>query len=253
MAKVRTETINIYNPHSSGDKSEHINLKFNINVSATGVFYALLNYDDVTKLKTAGLEFDTDKKGNPGYFSSTDIDNLVYKIRLHCLEYFGREITEDSIVIKYSIETNCSYVIGKDGDICPNGSSTYMDSFEGNSWKDGTLETSATSKFPFGLKIYAKPFRKIVSKYNNGTTKSEYTRIEQNDGYYLNWLNDLVHISMPPNGLSGEIKYTEDNAKFFVDMVKWVCNTNENIKSMFSSPDKLQETIQYKMSNLLSE
>jgi len=251
MAKVRTEHLSIHNPHSGGDRSDSLVLKFNINVSVNGLFYTLLNNDDVVKIEATGVIFEFDKKGNSGYFCANNIDDLTYKIKSHCVDYFNRVIIEDVIVIKYSIETNCSYVLNEDGITCPNGTSKYVGTGESWSWESGTLKPSVTSKFPFGVKIYAKPFHKVVSKYNSGAIKSVYSGIEHNDNYYLNWLNDIIHISPPSNGINGEVIYSEENAKFFVDMLKWVCSTNENIKHMFSSPEKLLDTIQSRP-NILS-
>lgn len=81
-----------------------------------------LSKEDVDKIRSYGIKLPTNRLGNEGYFNSTSFSDLVSQIRevlKRCLSY---KIVEEVPVIKYQLETLCSFAYDKNGDIVPNPS-----------------------------------------------------------------------------------------------------------------------------------
>jgi hypothetical protein len=247
MAKLCTETV--YCEPERGSKDGSITIKFDINVNQNGDFTTTLPRDIVEQLENAQIKVDTNRIGNKGFLSSNTKDGLIKEVSNLAREYVSRELIAETLIIKYSIETQMSYQISIDGKVCPNGSFG-----GGTGWKRGTKETSATYPAPFGLKVYVGVFTKREWLYKSGVKKETLeshwgsrgiTKTEE-EAPYLHWISNLTTIS-PKDSFGSmevnEMEYTEQAAKFFVDLVSSICLLNEKILPIIKEKSTLLDFI----------
>ena len=142
-------------------------------------------------------------------------------------------------VIKYQLETNCTFSYDKNGNIVPNPSKEWTGGDEDGKWRDGTSSLDALNTQPFGFSVYAKPFLKRVIEYGNGETKVEYGRLNTEKGTYAHWLNCVTSISYNRYKQVMEVECNECTSKLFVDMIKSICNISEQVKS-FVNPEQIK-------------
>jgi len=256
MAKVSTEKMRL----DDDDKASIF--KFDVNVSKDGIFSTTLPKDVVKILKDANVSVHKNQLGNEGYITSSTHSGLIQAVKDVLAEYKSRELICEKIVLRYVIQTQCSYAKDKEGNICPNPSKEWsgmeygMHDFNNknpeNVWFEGNVTIDSTKNRPFGFLIYAKPFVKRDYQYKSGKQKTEYSSMgfggdvaanALEKGYYLRWLNAVPCIA-PPDGFRGlkgeEMDYTENLAKFFVEMIISICKLNDRIKD-FLTPDKIKE------------
>lgn len=132
-------------------------------------------------------------------------------------------------VIKYQLETNCTFSYDKNGNIVPNPSKEWTGGDENGEWRDGTSRLDALNAQPFGFSVYAKPFLKRVIEYGNGETKVEYSRLNTEKGTYAHWLNCVTSISYNRYKQVMEVECNECTSKLFVDMIKSICNIRSRV------------------------
>lgn len=252
MAKVSTETLRL-----DGSTRSELNFKYDINVDKEGVFSTTLPKDIVLLFQSENIDLRANRMKNLGYLSDSTMDGLKRQVKSIGLEYLSREMIIEKIVIHYIIQTQCSYAIGEDGNICPNPSKEwtgipyYMESgaenFPNHKWHDGNVRIDACNPTAFGFQIYAAPFVKRVFKYKSGKEKTEFSRMcyggeiakkALEGGYFLRWLNDVPCIAPTKDLGIKEIDYSEIVAEFFVNLIKSICSTNERIKD-FLEPDMI--------------
>lgn len=210
-----------------------------VNITKKGVVTTTLSKEDVDKIRSYGIKLPTNRLGNEGYFNSTSFSDLVSQIRKvlkRCLSY---KIVEEVPVIKYQLETLCSFAYDKNGNIVPNPSVEWTGNYENGEWRDGTSRLDALNAEPFGFSIYAKPFLKRVIEYGNGETKVEYDRLNTEKGTYAHWLNCVTSISYNRYKPVMEVECNECTSKLFVDMIKSICNISEQVKS-FINPEQIK-------------
>lgn len=212
-----------------------------VNITKKGMVTTTLSKEDVDKIRSYGIKLPTNRLGNEGYFNSTSFSDLVSQIRevlKRCLSY---KIVEEVPVIKYQLETLCSFAYDKNGDIVPNplwnGQGTMR--VENGEWRDGTSRLDALNAEPFGFSIYAKPFLKRVIKYGNGETKVEYGRLNTEKGTYAHWLNCVTGMSYNRHKPVMEVECNECTSKLFVGMIKSICKISEQVKS-FINPEQIK-------------
>lgn len=146
------------------------------------------------KIHSYGIKLPTNRLGNEGYFNSialSDLESQIREVLKRCLSY---KIVEEVPVIKYQLETNCTFSYDKNGNIVPNPSKEWTGGDENGEWRDGTSRLDALNAQPFGFSVYAKPFLKRVIEYGNGETKVEYSRLNTEKGTYAHWLNCVTSI-----------------------------------------------------------
>jgi len=179
-----------------------------------------------------------------GYITSKSMEGIEEKIKELVDEYCSSELLSKNIVIRYVVQTTCSYCKNGAGEIVPNGDHKWrIAEKDGYKWESGTKETHATSREAFGLLIYAEPFSKEVYKYKSGRITEEYNRLGDipEENYYLDFLNSFVGMTTPNfQDKPKEIDYTEDIARFFVELLVSVCKMNENIKNKLT-PEAIKE------------
>ena len=170
MAALTTLNITEKNANNS------LSVTAKVNVTKEGVFTTTLSKEDVDKIHSYGIKLPTNRLCNEGYFNSialSDLESQIREVLKRCLSY---KIVEEVPVIKYQLETNCTFSYDKNGNIVPNPSKEWTGGDENGEWRDGTSRLDALNAQPFGFSVYAKPFLKRVIEYGNGETKS---RIQQ--------------------------------------------------------------------------
>jgi hypothetical protein len=254
MAKLKRETLVF-----DGAERREFSVTFDVYVNKDGSFTTTLPADTVKLFEDANINVQRNQLGNKGYYSATSYEGLLKDVKEVCMEFMSREMILEKIVVRYCIQTRCSYSFDKDGNIIPNPSPTYSgvpnkwnkeechdESFA--KWHGGNIDVNSVNPTPFGLLIYAKAFVKRDFKYKSGKTKTEYTQMcyggeiaEQalENGYFLKWLTDVPCITIPEKAVIKEIDYTENICEFFVNMIKSICVMNEKIKD-FLDPDAIQ-------------
>lgn len=227
-----------YKPVTAEDMNPYILFKTskfgNIKVRTT-----TLSKEDVDKIHSYGIKLPTNRLGNEGYFNSialSDLESQIREVLKRCLSY---KIVEEVPVIKYQLETNCTFSYDKNGNIVPNPSKEWTGGDENGEWRDGTSRLDALNAQPFGFSVYAKPFLKRVIEYGNGETKVEYSRLNTEKGTYAHWLNCVTSISYNRYKQVMEVECNECTSKLFVDMIKSICNISEQVKS-FINPEQIK-------------
>jgi hypothetical protein len=242
MAKLKTVWI-----QESGAEENELDFKYEINVTKEGLFTALLP-ERITRLfKQAGIELGRNRRHTEGYYIDKTREGLENQIDEVVKEYFSRKLKSEIVVIRYIIQTTCSYCINKKKEIVPNSTSDWMGS-DDYGWKEGTIDLHY-HRFPYGVLIYVEPFMKRTYIYKSGKEKIEFIRVGSlenaakflADKYHLRWLSDLVNMQEPERGDEvKEIDYDEDVAAFFVNLIKSICMINEKIKG-FIEPESIKK------------
>lgn len=233
MGKLTTLTIAERNNNNS------LSVTVVVNVTKDGLFTTTLSKEDLTKIHSYGIELPTNRLGNEGYFNSTSLSNLEGQIRevlKRCLSY---KVVEETPVIKYQLETLCSFVYDKNRDIIPNISKEWTKNCEDVEWMGGTSRLDALNTKPFGFSVYAKPFLKRVIEYGNGETKIEYEKLNTEGETYTHWLNCVTCMSYDRYKPVMEVECNEHTSKLFVDIIKSVCKISEQVKS-FADPEQIK-------------
>ena len=237
MGKIRRTVSAI----SDLDKDLRIDITVDIDVNAEGLFTTTLKGEDARLIETYGIKLDRNRVQRPGFFKSDTMAGLIHQIHEVLKQCVNYKVVSRQPVIKYYIDTICSYCLNDEtGDICPNGQSDYTgDSGQFAGWKEGTYQLSHFEDKYFGIRFYVEPFMKVEVEYGNGVRR---TFLEHNDwgfGTNMQWLADIPSFrTAKSNCRAKEIEGTEDNAKFFVNLVKSICKLNENIGE-FLKQDRL--------------
>ena len=241
MAKMKKELIE----HSSDNKEMMMKIVIDVNITTDGMFTTTLSKEDAALFDSYGIKLDKNRVGRSGYFVSDTLAGLCIKIRevmKQCLEY---KVISETPVLKYYIKTYCYYCLNNQtGDIAPNGKKQYVGDGDYN-WKEGTSNEPFHQDRDYGFKIYVKPYMKRIVEYGNGTKKTFYDyKTEWEKDSYMEWLNELsgMRILYSSDHLQ-EVEGTEENARFFVNIIKQICRINEQIGEIIKN-DILEDFIQ---------
>lgn len=246
MARLGTYNFCLADPH---DRKSKIQFKYVVHVLTDGEFTTTIPLAIAEELMDKGIELATNKADNPGYFISDTLDGLSRLINAKVEQYFSRELILKEDVIVYDITSNIAYCRkdGLTGDIVPNGGwATERDNYH---WFHGTKGHQGWDGDNYGINFYAKVYRKETYRYIDNREVIEM----KNHEYYDSWPVDpndpeynmkfLASVpQMPRNGAAMEIPFTEQNAKFFVDLFKAFAILSEKIIE-FRQPDNLLEHI----------
>lgn len=253
--------------------TKSFDLCYDIYVRKSGIFYTTLPELVVDKLLDMNIPLQMDSTRNKGYFQANTLDDLKAKVNDTIKICESRKLANKKIVLKYRIDTACSYAVTDDGEIVPNCSSEYIgknhkEDYE-KQFREGTVECNSTYPKFWGLNVYVRPFikeeyeyiengeKKIKAKYERWNLFNEVPGFDEKKAVYLKWLSDVIgmisshdnfHLYKGVEELD-EIDYTEERAKFFVDLIKWICILNEKIKG-FLSPDQLVKLIDNRVKSL---
>ncbi len=243
MGRVRTAKYK----HNTGYKATYA-----VSVDSAGVFSTTLESHDVDMLEKAGVKTNPNRLGRNGHFSAETLNGLMDVVAAAFGEALSEELIEEKIVLKYVIETACSYCVSKAGDIVPNGTKewTGYDSGEGNGWRQGTRHTNAADRAPYGINVYVQPFVRESYRYRSGETREKYVYMSHSEfgmkaleeDRCLRWLYDIVSICQPSRSTEMYIEYNPDVGKFFVDMVTAICRLAGRIND-FVTPVAITEFV----------
>lgn len=230
----------------SADKNEKLLVKCKVNVDLSGSFTTTLDYEDVQKIKGYGIkQLQRNRMGREGFFSSKSLDGLISKIEGVLEECISRELTEEKVVIRYSLATSSSFGKTTDGIVVPNLGWTRAGSVE-NRWIDGTINVNSSNRAAVGVQVFAEVVLRQVYKYKSGREAVEYKGYLPNEhdqhDYYMDWLVSQTAHSRPNGAPLREIEYTEERAKFFVDMISTLCLISEKV-TQFESPEAMLSLI----------
>lgn len=197
MAALTTLNITEKNANNS------LSVTVKVNVTKEGVFTTTLSKEDVDKIHSYGIKLPTNRLGNEGYFNSialSDLESQIREVLKRCLSY---KIVEEVPVIKYQLETNCTFSYDKNGNIVPNPSKEWTGGDENGEWRDGTSRLDALNTQPFGFSVYAKPFLKRVIEYGNGETMESKFLIGSYEQFWI------INGSVCP-AITGEAGYSKE-------------------------------------------
>lgn len=231
MAVLKTQQISFTN-----DYKDTIICKTVINVDKEGYFTTTLPKETVIVLQDAHVDLGENRMRTPGFFSNKNLDSLIQNVKDCFKEALSRTLTDEKIIIRYSINTVCTYIIDPETkEFVPNG---YWLQTRQNScfFQNGTKGGGTMGLENYGLQVYAQPFYKREYIYASGKQKTEYSHISNQDPYHsdfktrpnLCWLTCVIRNQAA--GKIQEIDYNEAIAKFFVDLHKAIFKINESIK-----------------------
>jgi len=245
-------------------EGENFDFDIDVNVTKEGLFTTTIPPDIAKKFEEGNINLRHNKMYRAGYFEDRTLSGLKKQIGDIIIEYCSKEVILEKVVIRYCIEMTCSYTLDVDGNIAPNCSPEWTKAKDSKyQWRGGNSAFDNHDK-PYGFQIYAVPLIRKDYRYKSGRIVTEYIRYRSGsdetknytevykNGYYLKWLNDIVKLGKPSREEAiKELDYSEDVCRFFVNLIKSICEINEKIK------DKLEpETIlllSTKNTNLLKE
>ena len=236
-----------------------LNFSVDIRVNSSGVFLAKLPKEIEEKLKTFNMLPDSYRRG--GEFSATKLDELEREINKAIEPLTEFEQIENRIVIKYTIKTACVYVKTKDGEYLPNSvdkTKEYEESGEHHFFHKGTEERDGGSRNgTYGVEIYCGLRRRITNRYKDGTEKTYYDYVSDNDlGINGKWIKQLIGLS--PGGYCWEssigalpeIEYTEKTALFFRQFITGIFKINEYTEHIRTGDNLMRVIEQQKQLNI---
>lgn len=223
---------------SDRDKDVSLSVTIDVDVNAEGLFTTTLSPEAARIIDSYGISLRKNKAGRPGFFLDKTLEGLCQDIRKvleACVDY---HVVSETPVIRYYIDTYCTYFKDADGNVFPNG--CYC---ANGKWQHGTIPMDSTiNVHDFGLKFWACPFIKVITEYGNGVQKVSYQdKHDWAKGTNMKWLNDLCLYSENNYNIK-EVPGTEENAEFFVKLVKSLINLNEKIGD-FLKEDNLERLI----------
>jgi hypothetical protein len=250
MARLGKEIIIV---RDKKDRSFYMELEFVINVNVDGYFTTTLNESDVKTILNFNVDLYTNgrNRARKGFFQNKTKEGLLAEIRNVLEKCMSRELIEEKIILRYSFCTVASFGFTMDGKIVPN-MGWHKDGKLNDilHWQNGTIQTHATNPHPVGVQMYIKPFFKRTFKYLDDREKIEYVEfspfggdVAKDDQYYLLWLENICSTKPPENGKIQEMDYSEDRAKFFVNMFKSLCKLAHTIAG-FTEPENLTKLIE---------
>ena len=266
MAKLGKRRISV---SSDIDHTQRLGFDVEINVSKDGKFYFSLDSDQQKTLLDYGVDLSRNINRHThkiGTFYADTLEKLEKDFRCLLEEAISGEVIEDKFVILYRIRTACNYCMGG-GVPVPNGYYVPQEErLEGNfvNWIEGTDKGEGS----FGFNVYAQVYHKQIIRFKSGQEKTfywfvNYAKIDKL-GEYGKRLNafTLAAFDIRDAGKNGwdnygmdgkkEIAYTEENAKFFCDILTAICKMNEQIKGFIKEPDLLQKVIDSQTQLLLT-
>lgn len=234
-----------------------VKFKLKVSVSTEGVFGCTLPPDVAQIFLDHKIDIGENRLKNPGYFFDDTLEGIKKKINGKIKELCSEKEISQEKVIRYGIETNCSYAFGKDGDFLPNASER---DDGGSDLHQGTIRNDACAPGPYGFLVYAEPSIKITYQYCNGKSRIAYKNLLDHPLHGKSnaeaarsdpglWLYLMPSIA-PSGGWASsagsvkvkEIPYTHEAAMFFKKLMISIFAMNEQIKD-FLEPDQIHKLI----------
>jgi hypothetical protein len=223
-------------------KSENLSFQYDVNIDKEGMFATTIPAEVVTKLKEVGIELKTNRLHNEGYFCSDTLEGLEKIVKVECDNYSKKELIEKKIILRYSLDTTCSYCKTKDGTLVPN--ERYANIIDGDyNWTNGTIETNYNNPQPFGFTCYVKPFKVIVWKFPDGRIQNIYELLNSEDSKdeTIQWLTGLAGMTFHTK--YKEIDYTPELGLFFKNIILYIFRINEQFLKVFGKEMDLTKVL----------
>ena len=216
-----------------------------VNINNDGIFSTTLTPVDAALIESYGVILKKNRAGRRGYFSSYTLDNLCYQIKKIMRDCLNYKVISNTPVIRYFIGIYANYCINaKTGEIFPDATAKFIKADDGYIWREGTVTPAPWESKCFSIKIFCRPYMKRVIEYGNGKQHVLYDiRNEWETGSYMEWLNNLSVMRDISGDPIKEIEGTEENARFFVNIIKQICMINEKIGDIIKN-NKIEELIQ---------
>lgn len=243
MPKLTTQWIRV-----GDEKTGSLEFKYDINVTKSGTFTTTLPKDVVAKLQSVGIYVQSNRAGTPGFYEANSMDELIKHVRKISEEYVSGEVIEEVMLIRYAIDTAVSYWRSSNGEICSNGSYDQTGETTGGmydaskmGWKHGTRDSTGG---PFEIEVYAELVLKVTTLFKSGRKKVDFKTVMSvpKETPNLHWLWGVRR--MNPNGRMKvwEIEATEENAAFFVALLKAMISLSDRMKQ-FVTPEDIAEIV----------
>lgn len=220
-------------------RDKDLDFQCKVAINADGIFTTYLPENIVMQLEAVGIRCNKNpnNRTRTGYYSDAMLAGLKDQVGRVLTEYNSSKIIETRLVIRYCIETTCAYCINDAGDIVPNGQSEWNEGNDSYSWATGTIDQHAAYPRPYGIRVWAAVFRKVVRERLTGKKNTDYEQLHTNDIEQMgaDMTGSPYHLASfasikSPNSDIQEIDCTEENAAFFVEMLTGICALNEKIK-----------------------
>lgn len=260
MPKFKTERIWIKDPNS---REVLFDFKIDVLIDSEGVFYCNMPEAEAKRLEDAGVKmaYNSRTKRNGSFYART-YDDLVRQVKT-CFEVFTtKTLVKSELVIKYQIQTTCSYAMHED-QFLPGPGTTWellgksADDL-GVRWRNGTRDTHAQNPSPFGFMLWTCVYKKNEYSFVGRENKIEYevqswhSDIDNDVTPELWWLSRIVSVCRPEHeSKDQEIPATEENAAFFNTMYKYIFGINEKI-AFLAKKENLMQFIESNKQLLLS-
>lgn len=239
MAKIRKRL----REHGNDDTDTWMEVEVAVDINADGMFTTTISKEDAAMIESYGVRLENNRAGRPGFFINETMAGLlgdIRKVMLQCLNY---RVVSETPVLKYYINTFCNYCLdNRTGDIAPNGKRKFVgdDNYQ---WHEGT-RPAGIGGTDFGIMVYVEPFMKRVVEYGNGKQSTFYDHWGHwEDGSYMEWLDELPRMKPQFGSNVQEMEGTEENARFFVNIIKQICRINEQIGDILKE-GRLEDLIQ---------
>jgi len=213
-----------------------------VSVTKEGLFTTTLPEVAVNKLQDYGMVLHKNRMGRDGYFCEKTLDDLRKSIREFAEEALSRELIQEETVIKYQIKTAGSCYIDDDGEIMPNGGWAKKGNYDSDTkkghWAKFTEYSDAMHVGPSKLQVFVGVYDRKRYRFKSGKEVQELkkrrcdTYRKPEDKTNLNWLCDQVCVA-PEGTFRGEVDHlqevpaTEENAAFFVKVLKFIYMANQ--------------------------
>lgn len=228
--------------------TDKITFSFDVNITNDGMFTTTLPAEVVNKLEAAGIQLNRNQLKNSGYYHSDTMIGLCKAIRKDVDKYSERHVVSEEIVLRYQIETRCTYCKTKEGQIVPDGG--WQQKIDGDhKWLGGTREMHATSRETYGLDVYVEPQFKTVYSFPDGSTHTDYrnlTEEEEGEGTTLHWLASVRAMKELWGRDIKDIKYTEEAGEFFKSLILFIIRINEKLQDVFGEKIDVSKAIESK-------
>ena len=241
--------INVVARNEYGDS---LNIETPVSVTKEGLFTTTLPQEAVNKLLDYGLELRANRMGRIGYFQAKTLDDLRKEIREFAEEALSRELVQEETVIKYQIKTSGSCYIDDDGEILPNGGWSKEQNYDYKTrkghWAEFTERSDSLNKSTPKLLVWAGVYDRKRYRFKSGKEITEMTKKKveryREKKTSLAWLCDQPVVV--PEGLYRgdtehlpEVPATEENAAFFVKVLKFIYTANQLFTAFASQENVL--------------
>ena len=217
--------------------NENLSFKYDVSVDKQGNFTTTIPKEVSEKLMSIGIKLNTSRRQNPGFFSAESLMELEKQVKEVADKYSKKKLVSEKIIMRYSVDTRCSYCRSAKGNIYPNG--RWEEDAEGHEnsyhWIESSLKQSAMNCGPFALEVAFELVKRRIWQFPNKETTTEYERLGESDlkkDGVMDWLHALCGIDFAHNNAK-EIEYTNEIGLFFKNMMMFIISINERICQVF--------------------